>query len=167
MWIKGPFNLNKDAVKYIQKAPMTHHWVSTHTEAYLWFRQGLLDSVEGLAVVSVPAQPHPHHSWFQGVYNDLGVSMHDFLLREGTQNNTQSQGEEMPWKQNVLHFVHQLEWRDHFNYQYIYWLSVIITCYSFSIVYLVETKVYLKCKRQPTFLLDKLHKYQHILQNRK
>lgn len=27
----------------------------THTHTYLWFRQGLFDSVEGLAVVSVPA----------------------------------------------------------------------------------------------------------------
>lgn len=63
--------------------------LQTLTHTYLWFRQGLFDSVEGLAVVSFPAQPHPHHSWVQGVYNDLGVGMQDLLSKKRQKKGVQ------------------------------------------------------------------------------
>lgn len=49
---------------------------------HLWFRQGLLDSVQGFAVVSVAAEPHPHHSCVQGVDDDLGVRVQRVLQKQ-------------------------------------------------------------------------------------
>jgi len=53
-----------------------------HTPTYLWFRQGLFDSVEGLPVVSIPVEAHPDQARVQGVDDDLGVSMQELLSGE-------------------------------------------------------------------------------------